>query len=161
MIHNVIMHDGHTMKKKFLIIKIFFVYLLLTSNVTAKQSAYLTEGIKHFEKKEFEKSKFFFEKDIVFDPKSEKSYLYLAKIFKKDENDEEQEINLNNVLLINPKNDEAIYMLTLLKIKQSDYNRARELIDTFVLVCKDLCSKKKEIKEKFKKLKPVNAKNNN
>tara|TARA_Y100000590_G_scaffold460230_1_gene619117 strand:+ start:1389 stop:1874 length:486 start_codon:yes stop_codon:yes gene_type:complete len=161
MIHNVIMFNDFIIKKIFLIIKIFFVYLLFTSNVIAKQSAYFDEGIKHFEKKEFEKSKFFFEKDIVFDPKSEKSYLYLAKIFVENENDAEQEINLNNVLLINPKNDEAIYMLTLLKIKQSDYNRAKELIDTFVLVCKNFCSKKNEIKEKFKKLKPENAKDNN
>ena len=51
-------------------------------------------------KKEFDKSKIQFEKDIVFNPKSEKSYLYLAKIFNENNNDEEQEINLNNVLII-------------------------------------------------------------
>ena len=45
---------------------------------------------KLFDNKDFEKSKFFFEKDIVFNPKSEKSYLYLAKIFHNDENDLEQ-----------------------------------------------------------------------
>ena len=101
-----------------------------------------------------------FERDIVFNPKNEKSYLYLAKIFNKDNNEEEQEINLNNVLLLNPQNDEAIYMLTLLKIKQSDYNKAKELIDTFVLVCKSFCSKENEMREKFEKLTPENAKNN-
>jgi len=161
MIHNIIMLNESVIKKNFLIIKIFLIYLLLTSSLLAKQSTYFNEGIKHFEKKEFEKSKFFFEKDIVYSPKNENSYLYLAKIFKKNENDEEQEINLNSVLLLNPKNEEAIYMLTLLKIKQSDYNHAKELIDKFVLVCKNFCSKEKEIKEKFKKLKPENAKNNN
>ena len=30
------------------------------------------------------KSKFFFEKDIVFNPKSEKSYLFLAKIYQEN-----------------------------------------------------------------------------
>ena len=40
----------------------------------------------------------------------------------------EQEINLNSVLLLNPQNDEAIYMLALLKIKQSDYNHAKKLL---------------------------------
>ena len=75
---------------------------------------------------------------------------------------EQQEINLNNVLLLNPENDEAIYMLTLLKIKQSDYNQAAELIDKFVLVCsKSFCSKENEIREKFKILIPENAKDNN
>ena len=137
------------------------VYLFLTSNGTAKQSNYLNKGIEFFQKKEFEKSKIQFEKDIVFDPKSEKSYLYLAKIFNENNNDEEQEINLNNVLLLNPQNDEAIYMLTLLKIKQSDYNHAKELIDKFILVCKSFCSKENEIYEKFKKLIPENAKGNN
>ena len=70
-------------------------------------------------------------------------------------------MNLNNVLLINPKNDEAIYMLTILKIKKSDYNRAKELIETFNIVCKSFCSKKSEVKEKFDKLTPENAKDNN
>ena len=63
---------------------------------------------------------------------------------------------LQNVLLLNPKNDEAIYMLALLKIKQSDYQMAKELIDTFNLVCKSMCNKKNEIKKKFDKLKTEN-----
>ena len=70
-------------------------------------------------------------------------------------------MNLNNVLLINPQNDEAIYMLTILKIKQSDYNQAKDLIDKFALVCKSLCSKKDEIQKKFKRLTPQNEKDNN
>ena len=97
----------------------------------------------------------------MFDPKSERSYLYLAKIFNNNDNESEQEINLNNVLLLNPQNEEAIYMLALLRIKQSDYNQAKELLDRFILVCKTICSKKAEIQEKFKKLTPENAKNNN
>ena len=147
--------------KKILIINILLVLFFISSNVFAKESSYFIEGVKHFNKNEFDKSKIFFERDLVFNPKSEKSYLYLAKIFKKKENTEEEEINLKNVLLLNPKNDEAIYMLTLIKIDQSDYNEAENLINTFTLVCKSFCSKKKEIKLKFKKLNPENAKNNN
>ena len=149
------------MKKFFILNKIFIVFLFLASNGMAKESNYFKEGIKLFNKKEFDKSKILFERDIVFNPKNETSYLYLAKIFYKDNNDEEQEINLNTVLLLNPQNDEAIYMLTLLKIKQSDYNQAKELIDKFILVCKSFCSKKKEIQDKLKKLTPENAKDNN
>ena len=142
------------MKIFFIIIKILFIYSILISSGAAKESNYFKKGIELFQKEEFDKSKIFFEQDIVFDPKSEKSYLYLAKIFNNKENDLEQEINLNSVLLLNPKNDEAIYMLVLLKIKQSDYNHAKELLDKFTLVCKSFCSKKKEIKEKFEKLIP-------
>ena len=149
------------MKKFFIIIKIFFVYLFLITSGNTKESHYLKKGIELFQKKEFEKSKVFFEKDIVFDPRSEKSYLYLAKIFNKKKNDAEEEINLNSVLLLNPKNDEAIYMLVLLKIKQSDYDHAKRLIDNFGLVCKSFCSKKNEIQDKFEKLTPENEKNNN
>ena len=149
------------MKKFFIIIKIFFVYLFLISDGSAKESNYFKKGIELFQKKEFDKSKILFERDIVFDPRSEKSYLYLAKIFNNYDNDFEQEIKLNSVLLLNPQNDEAIYMLALLKIKQSDYNHAKKLLDKFVLVCKSFCSKKKEIQEKFEKMTSDDAKSNN
>ena len=149
------------MNKVYFLLKIFFVYLFLTTTVIAVKSKYFDEGKILFDKKEFEKSKIFFERDIVFNPKSEKSYLYLAKIFNENNNDQEQEINLSNVLLLNPQNDEAIYMLTLLKIKQSDYNAAKELIEKFNLVCKSFCSKRPEIQEKFDKLVPENARDNN
>ena len=160
MIHRSELSNNYVMKN-FLFIKIFVIYLFLISNGITKQSDYFDKGIELFQKKKFDKSKTLFEKDIVFNPKNEKSYLYLAKIFNENNNDEEQEINLNSVLLLNPQNDEAIYMLTLLKIKQSDYNKAKELIDKFTLVCKSFCSKENEIREKFNKLTPENAKNNN
>jgi len=147
--------------KKILLINVFFVLFFINTNVLSKESSYFIEGMKHFKNKEFDKSKIFFERDLVFNPKSEKSYLYLAKIFEKKENIEEEEINLKNVLLLNPINDEAIYMLTLIKINQSNYSEAEELINKFTLVCKSFCSKKKEIESKFKKLNPENAKNKN
>ena len=149
------------MRKIYFLIKIFIIYLFFISTSLASKSDYFDEGKKLFDKKEFEKSKIFFERDIVFNPKSEKSYLYLAKIFKKNKNIEEEEVNLKNVLLINPKNDEAIYMLALINIEKSDYNKAKELIDKFNLVCKSFCSKKKEIETKLKKMIPEDAKNNN
>jgi len=142
-------------------IKIIIICFFLIINVSLAKNDYFTQGKIFYDKKEFEKSKIFFERDIVFNPKSENSYLYLAKIFKEKENDNEEEINLNNVLLINPNNDEAVYMLTLLKIKKSDYKGAKELIERFNLICKSFCSKRSEIEEKFNKLIPNNEKNNN
>jgi len=144
------------MKKKFFLFQLIVIYLSLIFNSIALEKDYFNQGKKLFINNEIDKSKIFFEKDIVFNPKSEMSYLYLAKIFLEKELDEEQEASLQNVLLLNPKNDEAIYMLALLKIKQSDYQMAKELIDTFNLVCKSMCNKKNEIKKKFDKLKTEN-----
>ena len=149
------------MNIKIFLTKMLIIFLFLNTNVFSKQTEDFQKGIKLFKEKKFDKSKIFFERDIVFNPKSEKSYLYLAKIFNKKRNDEEEEMNLNNVLLINPNNDEALYMLTLLKIKQSDYSCATKLINKFVLVCESFCYKKREIQEKLKTMNPENAENNN
>ena len=142
------------MRKMIYSIKIIIICFFLIINVSLAKNDYFTQGKIFYDKKEFEKSKIFFERDIVFNPKNEKSYLYLAKIFRENEKEGEEEANLNNVLMLNPQNDEAIYMLTLLKIKQSNYDRAKELIMQFNLVCKSFCSKKKELQDKFKKLTP-------
>jgi len=149
------------MKKIYFLLKILTIYLFFLLEGFAAQLNYFDEGKILFEEKKFNKSKTLFEKEIVFNPKSERSYLYLAKIFYENKNDLEQETNLKNVLLLNPQNDEAIYMLTILKIKQSDYNEAEELIKKFILVCKSFCDKKPELQNKLDKLKPENGKSNN
>ena len=149
------------MKAINLLIKILLINVFFITLANSAKNEFFKEGKILFDKKEFKKSKFFFEKDIVYNPKSENSYLYLAKIFSENGNEDEQEINLNNVLLLNPQNDEAIYMLIILKIKQSDYNKSKELIENFNLVCKSFCSKKNEINNKFNKLIPENEKDNN
>ena len=149
------------MKSINLLIKILLINVFFITLANSAKNEFFKEGKILFDKKEFKKSKFFFEKDIVYNPKSENSYLYLAKIFSENGNEDEQEINLNNVLLLNPQNDEAIYMLIILKIKQSDYNKSKELIEKFKLVCKSFCSKKKEINNKFNKLIPKNENDNN
>ena len=149
------------MKNLFSPLKILIIFVFLFFSEVSAQSNYLDEGIELFGKNKFEKSKIFFERNLVFDPKSEQSYLYLAKIFNQKSNDEGEEINLNSVLLLNPKNDEALYMLTLLKIKQSDYDGAKQLIENLILICKTFCSKEAELQEKLKILNPDNAKSNN
>jgi tetratricopeptide (TPR) repeat protein len=143
------------MKTNFFI-KISLIYFTITLNSFGAQTAYYEKGVKLYKVNKIEESKILFERDIAFNPKSEKSYLYLAKIFKKKGKNEELEVNLNNVLLLNPKNDEAIYMLTLLKIEKSDYEGAKKLIDKFILVCNFFCSKEKELKEKLLTLSPDN-----
>ncbi len=130
---------------------IFLSVLFVNTNAISK-SNYFDQGEKLFKEEKFSESKFKFEKDIVFNPKSEKSYLYLAKIFKKKNNDVLQEQNLNTVILLNPKNEEAIFLLTLLKIKQSDYSESEKLIENFKKVCKMFCEKEKELSKKLENL---------
>ena len=134
--------------------KYFFIIILLSilnMNGITKEN-FFSEGVKLFNEKKFPESKFKFEQDIVFNPKSEVSYLYLAKIFKERENDELQEQNLNTVILINPQNEEALYLLTLLNIKKSDYEESDKLIKKFNKVCKKICEKKSELILKLKTL---------
>ena len=147
------------MKKICFFVKILILYSFFLSNGLAAKSNSFEEGKILFDKKKFEKSKIFFERDIVFNPKNAISYLYLAKIFNNSENEQEEEKNLNNVILLDPANDEAVYLLALLKIKQSNYNEAAELISKFDLICKSFCKKKTELQEKFDKLIPSNDKN--
>ena len=123
----------------------------LNMNGITKEN-FFSEGVKLFNEKKFIESKFKFEQDIVFNPKSENSYLYLAKIFKERKNDELQEQNLNTVILINPQNEEALYLLTLLNIKKSDYEESDKLIKKFNKVCKKICEKKSELILKLKTL---------
>mgnify|MGYP001217732250 FL=1 len=134
--------------KKFSILFILILTIIPT-NLLAEVN-FFNEGKKLFDNKNFKKSKFKFEQDIVFNPKNENSYLYLAKIYLEEDNDDLQEINLNTVVLLNPKNEEAIYLLTLLNIKKSNFSKAEDLIINFADVCKKLCKSKKNLKEKLK-----------
>ena len=142
------------MKKIILITKIIFIYFLFTQNSFSSSKDYFNVGKDLFDKKEYDKSKILFERDIIFNPKSTRSYLYLSKIFNIKDNEEEENINLNNALLLDPVNDEAIYLLTLLKIKRSDYDSAKELIEKFDLVCDSFCSKSTEMRSKLDKITP-------
>ena len=112
---------------------------------------YFKEGLKFFKKKEFNKAKFKFEQDIVFNPKSEKSYLYLSKIFNNQDKRDLEEKNLNTVILLNPNNEEAIFSLAQLKLKKSDYKESKKLIDKLLIFCKDYCEKSKKLKTEIEK----------
>ena len=128
------------------------IILIFNSNLNAIEKNYFVEGKKLFEENKLDDAKLNFEKAIVFNPKSENSYMYLAKIFKKKDEDAQEELNLDTVILLNPKNEEAIYYLTLLTIKKSNFNKAKDLLSKFNLVCKNICNKGKELKSKLNNL---------
>ena len=134
-------------------ITVFFISTLLYTSTSAKNS-YFLEGERLFNEKKFLQSKYKFEKDIVFNPKNESSYLYLAKIFNHQKDDFMEEQNLNTVILLNPKNEEALYLLALLNIKKSDYDRSEKLIKDFKQVCSIFCKKESELIKKLENLEP-------
>ena len=132
------------------LLKINFFLILIYSNVLAGTN-YFNEGLTFYQNKQFNKAKFKFEQDIVFNPKNEKSYLYLSKIFKEQEKKELEEKNLNTVILLNPKNEEATYNLAQLKLKKSDFEGSKKLIETLLTFCKDYCKKSQNLKIEIKK----------
>tara|TARA_B100001248_G_C27338194_1_gene434898 strand:+ start:615 stop:1034 length:420 start_codon:yes stop_codon:yes gene_type:complete len=135
--------------------KIFFIIFLLSflfnGNALAK-SKYFQEGVELFNKDKFESAKIKFEQDIVFNPKSELSYLYLSKIFNKLEDKNLEEQNLNTVVLLNPKNEEAIYNLAKLKLSTSDYQKSFELNDRLRSICKKFCDQSDKLKIEIENL---------
>ena len=137
------------MIKKYLTI-LFILYLI--PGVSHAKSKYFLEGIDLFNKKKFEDAKFKFEQDIIFNPKSELSYLYLSKIFNKQDKKKLEEQNLNTVILLNPKNEEAIYYLAKLKLNSSDYKKSKELNETLKSICSNFCLKSDKLKTEIQNL---------
>ena len=132
------------------ILKIIFFSILLSSNVIAGTN-YFNEGLTLYNNKELDKAKFKFEEDIVFNPKNEKSYLYLSKIFNEQKKIELEEKNLNTVILLNPKNEEATYNLAQLRLKESDFEGSKILIEKLIIFCKEYCQKSQSLKIEIEK----------
>ena len=133
------------------ILKLVLLIILTSSPLQAKNE-HLKEGIDLFKNKKFDEAKFKFEKTIVLNPKSEISYLYLSKIFKKLDKKNLQEQNLNTVILLNPKNEEAIYNLAELKLNSSDYKKSKELNDRLDSFCSNYCAKSKKLRIEIENL---------
>tara|TARA_B100001996_G_C18473558_1_gene520971 strand:+ start:34 stop:465 length:432 start_codon:yes stop_codon:yes gene_type:complete len=129
---------------KYLII----IFIFLNFKVFAKEN-FFQEAKVLFDEGKIEESKFLFQRNIVFNPKDSKSYLYLAKIYETEENEAEEEKNINTTLLLEPNNEEAIYMLIDIKLEKSDINKVEELKEKFKIVCNLLCSKIDSIDERL------------
>ena len=125
--------------------KIIFFLILIPSNLLANTD-YFSQGLIFYEKNDLDKAKFKFEQDLVFNPKSEKSYLYLSRIFNIQKKKELEEKNLNTVILLNPKNEEAVFNLAKLKLDQSDYKGSKKLIEQLLNFCKNYCQKSTQLK---------------
>ena len=132
------------------IILLTFLLGIFLINPSYSKENFFEEAKKLFDKEKYEESKFLFQRDIVFNPKKPESYLYLAKIFKIEKNIKKQEKNLNTTLLLDPKNEEAIYLLMNIEIERSNFDKVKKLKKNFELICTTLCPKISSIDEKLK-----------
>ncbi len=139
------------------LILIFLVFFGFYFSTFAKENSFFDEAKKLYEEEKFEESKFLFQRNIVYNPKHAKSYLYLAKIYKKEEDNSEEEKNINTTLLLDPRNEEAMYLLIEIEIDRSNFSKAEELNDDFKKICTSLCDKISSIDRRLKEFEKKDA----
>ena len=128
----------YNLKNNYKMIKKVYLTILLIlffTNISYSQENFFEEAKKLFETENYEDSKFLFQRNITFNPKNADSYLYLAKIFKIEENIKEEEKNLNTTILLDPKNEEAIYLLMDIEIERSNFAKVIKLKKIFESIC--------------------------
>ncbi len=127
---------------------ILLIFFLLFSFAEANDDFFDTAKAL-FEKEKYEESKFLFQRNLVFNPKHSESYLYLAKIFQIQEDEIKLEKNLNSALLLEPNNEEAMYLLIDIELKRSNFSKVKELTLIFEKICSSLCEKTTLINERL------------
>ena len=134
------------MKHLFLI----FIFFLFSIFAKATENNFFNEAKDLFDKKKYEDSKFLFHRNIVYNPKDSESYLYLAKIFKIENDKRQEEKNIRTTLLLDPKNEEAMYLLIDMELERSNFSKADELSEDFKKICVDMCEKIASIESRLK-----------
>ena len=141
--------------KKFILmfsfISIFFI------NNHAISESFFDEAKQKFDQKKYDDSKFLFQRNIVYNPKNAESYLYLAKIYKSEENEKEELKNLNTTLLLDPKNEEAMHLLINYELKKSNYSKVKKLKENFSMICQKLCKEINTIEKSLSDIEPKNG----
>ena len=137
------------MKKLFISTLLLFFFFNIEGY--AKEN-FFDEAKNKYDEKKLEDSKFLFQRNIVFNPKDAKSYLYLAKIYNSEENEREEIKYLKTTLLLEPDNEEALYMLIDIELKKSNFSEVKKLTKNFEIICSTLCNKTKNINERLKNI---------
>ena len=133
---------------KYLIL--IFTFILFSLFAKANENNFFKEAKDLFDKEKYEESKFLFHRNIVYNPKDAPSYLYLAKIFKIEEDKRQEEKNIRTTLLLDPKNEEAMYLLIDMELERSNFSKADELSEDFKKICVDMCEKIASIESRLK-----------
>jgi len=137
-----------------LTISIYLTFICFS--VVLSKENFFDEALKMYQEKKYEDARFMFERNIVYNPKDAISYLYLAKIYNHKEDQRKELNNLETALLIEPDNEEILLMLMKIALKKSNYSKVKDLSQTFLKVCKELCSENNEIQESLKNIEPKN-----
>ena len=143
------------MNKIFKIITSIFLLTFFFTHVQSKET-FFDDAVKLYQSKKYEDARFMLERNIVFNPKHAKSYLYLAKIYNYEENQRKEEYNVETALLIEPNNEEALLMLMKIALKKSNYSKVKDLSQTFIKVCNKLCEENSQIQDSLKNIEPKN-----
>jgi tetratricopeptide (TPR) repeat protein len=143
------------MNKILKITTLLFV-LVFSANLALSKENFFDEALKMYQDKKYDEARFMLERNIVFNPKDAKSYLYLAKIYNHEEDQRKEEYNLDTALLIEPNNEEAILMLMKIALEKSNYSKVKDLSQTFIKVCEKLCDENDEIQKSLKNIEPEN-----
>jgi|TARA_B110000444_G_scaffold253788_1_gene285237 tetratricopeptide (TPR) repeat protein len=135
---------------------LFFYLTINIFNISISNEGLFDKGLELYNNKKYEDARFMFERSIVFNPKDSSSYLYLAKIYNIQENQDKEEKNLETTLLIEPNNEEAVLMTMKIALGKSNYSKVKDLSKTFAKVCKKLCDENKDILESLDNIEPKN-----
>ena len=135
--------------------KLLYLILLITltlfTDLNAKED-FFNEAKNEYDKKNYEESKFLFQRNIVFNPKNAESYLYLAKIYEVEEDQKKTKKNIETALLLEPNNEEATLMLIEIELEKSNFSVVEELLSKFEVICESKCDQKSAIRDKLKNL---------
>lgn len=141
---------------KTLKLTLILYFLINIFNISSTNENFFNKGLELFNDKKYEDARFFFERSIVFNPKSSISYLYLAKIYNYEKEQKKEIKNLESTLLIEPNNEEAILMTIKIALEKSNYSKVKDLSNTFKKVCKKLCDENKNILKTLESIEPKN-----
>ena len=133
---------------KYLIL--IFTFISFSLFAKANENNFFKEAKDLFDNEKYEDSKFLFHRNIVYNPKDSVSYLYLAKIFKIEEDKRQEEKNIKTTLLLDPKNEEAMFLLIDMELERSNFSKADELSKDFKKICVDMCEKIASIESRLK-----------
>jgi Tfp pilus assembly protein PilF len=134
----------------------FISLSLVFSNLAISKENFFNEAMKMFDSEKYDDARFMLERNIVYNPKDAKSYLYLAKIYNHEKDQRKEEYNLETALLIEPNNEEVILMLMKIALEKSNYSKVKDLSQTFIKVCEKLCNENDQIQESLKNIEPKN-----
>ncbi|MBD1158039.1 hypothetical protein IDG98_02385 [Pelagibacterales bacterium SAG-MED17] len=125
----------------------FFLFSIVSK---ANENNYFNEAKDLFDKEKYKASKFLFHRNIVYNPKDSESYLYLAKIFKIEEDKRQEEKNIKTTLLLDPQNEEAMFLLIDMELDRSNFSKADQLSKDFKKICVEMCEKISSIESRLK-----------